>query len=138
MPGTLGDLYESMVGPTLVERIGKPYHHVYDLALQQHQDSSTPSSSSLNHPSCLMIGDALETDVMGGTWIGCDTLWVINNGIHAPQILQDNRCTENNKDDDDAPYNESAVHSCLEDFNARQTLTPTPLRPTHVMPYFKW
>ena len=37
-----------------------------------------------------MVGDALETDITGGKWANIDTLWVVNDGIHAPFFLQHN------------------------------------------------
>ena len=33
-----------------------------------------------------MIGDAVETDVAGGTVEGIDTIWVVKNGIHNDDI----------------------------------------------------
>lgn len=104
MPGKLGDLYEAALQKAseingastlnedpsnLVYRIGKPFANVYDLALENVEDRSR----------VCMIGDALETDVTGGTRVGIATVWVLMDGIHsdetvqgvadAPRVLQD-------------------------------------------------
>ena len=33
-----------------------------------------------------MIGDALETDVVGGNNAGIDVLWVVQDGIHSVDV----------------------------------------------------
>ncbi len=53
-----------------------------------------------------MVGDALETDITGGKWANIDTLWVVNDGIHAPFVNENkNESFETN------------VQSILDDFN---------------------
>ena len=34
----------------------------------------------------IMIGDALETDVVGGNNAGIDVLWVVQDGIHGVDV----------------------------------------------------
>merc|ERR1712012_803565 len=67
------------IGKSLVKRIGKPFPEVYELALGK--DSINPSDA-------IMVGDALETDIIGGTNFQCSTLWVINDGIHKGSIKE--------------------------------------------------
>jgi HAD superfamily hydrolase (TIGR01459 family) len=79
MPGKIGDTYEQALGggpeaEALVKRIGKPFHDVYDIALRGTTDLSR----------ICMVGDALETDVTGGSSVGIKTVWVIADGIHGP------------------------------------------------------
>jgi HAD superfamily hydrolase (TIGR01459 family) len=85
MPGKIGDAYEAALArqgdvenpAALVKRIGKPFADVYDLALRKGVDD--PSRAC-------MVGDALETDVTGGTLAGIDTVWVLMDGIHTPDL----------------------------------------------------
>lgn len=117
MPGAIGDLYEDALGggndsKMLVKRIGKPFKEVYDLAL----NGDDPSSA-------IMIGDALETDVTGGMSIGCSTLWVVNDGIHSPDV--------SSRGVDFEP----AVESVLQEFNEAKEQK---LSPSFIAPRFQW
>mgnify|MGYP000273386490 CR=1 FL=1 len=122
MPGFIGDQYEIILGggskaTDLVKRIGKPFKEVYDLALR----GEDPSSA-------VMIGDALETDVTGGNAIGCYTLWVINDGIHSPDVSEksDYKC---------------GVEEALNDFNVKKRKVQaesTVVSPNLVIPHFRW
>jgi ribonucleotide monophosphatase NagD (HAD superfamily) len=91
MPGAIGDAYEKRLSSGndggsisssssnsngLVKRIGKPYGEVYELALIGCEDRRK----------AVMVGDALETDVMGGTKFQCSTAWIVNDGIHSPFV----------------------------------------------------
>lgn len=122
MPGFIGDQYEIALGggpeaADLVKRIGKPYREVYDLALL----GDDPSSA-------IMIGDALETDVTGGNSIGCSTLWVINDGIHSPDVSKNGDFT-------------LGVEKVLQDFNDKKIATKGEsaiVKPTFVVPHFRW
>jgi ribonucleotide monophosphatase NagD (HAD superfamily) len=83
MPGKIGDTYEQALGggpeaEALVKRIGKPFPDVYDIALR---DATTELSR------ICMVGDALETDVTGGSSAGIKTVWVIADGIHGPDVI---------------------------------------------------
>lgn len=92
MPGSIGDTYERFLwcshcppigemteedAKSYVKRIGKPFQEVYDIAL-----------SGKDASQAIMIGDALETDVTGGNFVGCSTLWVLKDGIHNTDVEQ--------------------------------------------------
>lgn len=82
MPGKIGDTYEEALGggpeaEALVKRIGKPFRDIYDIALRGTTDLSR----------ICMVGDALETDVTGGSSVGIKTVWVLADGIHGPESL---------------------------------------------------
>jgi HAD superfamily hydrolase (TIGR01450 family) len=113
MPGAIGDAYERFVWTTncnpvgdmteegarsYVRRIGKPFGEVYDIALSSVSSSMSSSSSSSSDDDdedgprrdrVIMIGDALETDVVGGDNAGIDVLWVVNDGIHGADVRAD-------------------------------------------------
>ena len=81
MPGKIGDTYEAALArhgvenpSSLVKRIGKPFSDVYEMSLKSDMDKSR----------ACMVGDALETDVTGGTLAGITTVWVLMDGIHSP------------------------------------------------------
>lgn len=93
MPGAIGDTYERFVWTThchpvgdmtedkardYVKRVGKPFREVYDIALGE--------ESNGNRGRALMVGDALETDIVGGSSAGVDALWVVNDGIHGKDV----------------------------------------------------
>ncbi|KAL7543108.1 hypothetical protein ACHAXR_012675 [Thalassiosira sp. AJA248-18] len=93
MPGAIGDTYERFVWTThcapisdmteekareYVKRIGKPFLEVYDIALGNDDGRSR----------AIMIGDALETDIVGGNAAGVDALWVVNDGIHGKDVAE--------------------------------------------------
>lgn len=119
MPGAIGDAYEALLGndaELLVKRIGKPFPEVFQIALKGKD----------TWKAC-MIGDALETDVTGGSAMGLTTVWSTNDGIHGPDVKQE------------ASLEEGAT-AVLEAFNEkdgtyakRRVLTPT-----FVVPYFRW
>lgn len=125
MPGAIGDAYEKHLvtvmggngdegdATKLVKRIGKPFKEVYELALQ-----------GLDPSSAVMVGDALETDITGGTWSEVDTLWVVNDGIHSPFV------NEMGSGD----YKEG-VKNVLEDFNQKKGCD---LSPTSITKHFRW
>lgn len=83
MPGTIGTVYEEKLREVgdlsdpseIVKYIGKPFADVYEIALRGKDKSKV-----------CMIGDALETDVAGGSAVGIDTIWVVKNGIHNVDI----------------------------------------------------
>lgn len=80
MPGTIGDMYEEELSrqekETMVFRLGKPFVTVYNQALRDVADRSRS----------IMIGDSLETDITGAHVAGIDSLWVLLDGIHGPDI----------------------------------------------------
>jgi HAD superfamily hydrolase (TIGR01450 family) len=124
MPGAIGDAYEKRLGgggdggandsDLLVKRIGKPYGEVYELALNGCQDRRK----------AVMVGDALETDVMGGTKFQCDTAWIVNDGIHSPFV----------KEYGEGDF-EKGVTRVLEKFNHERKKS---LKPTFVAKHFQW
>ena len=82
-----------------------------------------------------MIGDALETDVTGGTFLNIDTILVINDGIHNVAVEEKMKMY----DDDGAAFSK-ACHDVVHEFN-RQTGTyakDQQLRPTLIVPHFRW
>lgn len=122
MPGKIGDSYEEALGggqdaEALVQRIGKPFRDVYDIALKD-----TPDLSRV-----VMVGDALETDITGGSAMGIDTIWVLKDGIHSPDL------------DDDVSLEEEAT-AILESFNRLDGTYAKGRRlsPTILMPRFRW
>lgn len=125
MPGKIGDTYEEYLkgagvedSAVLVKRIGKPYPEVYELALGDCDDTS----------SAIMVGDALETDITGGTWSKIDTLWVIDDGIHAPSVHEEGQ----------ESYEEN-VEAVLDCFNDKKGCTgDDKLKPSFVTSHFKW
>mmetsp|Transcript_4387 Transcript_4387/g.12109 ORF Transcript_4387/g.12109 Transcript_4387/m.12109 type:complete len:377 (-) Transcript_4387:2794-3924(-) len=89
MPGKIGDRYEQLLEGAevddLVKRVGKPFGDVYNLALKE---------LSLDQRSRVcMVGDALETDIVGGLTNGVDSVWVLMDGIHSPDLDDTNDTT---------------------------------------------
>lgn len=97
MPGAIGDAYERFVWTThchpvgemteesareYVKRIGKPFQEVYDVALEGSNCPGRPEDRT----QAIMIGDALETDAVGGNNAGIDMLWVTQDGIHGKDV----------------------------------------------------
>lgn len=142
MPGAIGDEYETylekyvvvdddgekkdVVIKQLVKRIGKPYSEVYELALASYQNDHDDSAQQ--QQSAIMVGDALETDITGGTWAQIDTLWVVKDGIHAPYLSEDNELYE------------QSVEEVLTSFNEKKGYSEEDqkLRPSYVVKHFKW
>jgi len=124
MPGAIGDAYASIlkgiveegekIEGTLIKRIGKPYREVYDIALEGNDGDVGLAC---------MVGDALETDVTGGSKVGCSTLWVINDGIHAPAV--------NDYDN----YEEGILSELMK--HNEKTMNED-LSPTFIVPHFRW
>jgi HAD superfamily hydrolase (TIGR01459 family) len=129
MPGQIGDAYElifkqqhsiSATSPP-VKRVGKPFPDVYDVALQD---------MACDMARVCMVGDALETDAVGGTLVGIDTIWVVNNGVHSMDVqsLYPGDLL-------------AASNHVLEMFNTNTTGTYAEgliLKPAVVMPCFQW
>jgi HAD superfamily hydrolase (TIGR01450 family) len=146
MPGQLGDLYESMLlreanggldaqqAEALVKRVGKPDPDVYAIALQQ-QRSRQPDGGRLSTLSGLracMVGDALETDVTGGSGAGLDTIWVLDTGIHGPDLA----ARKGSRQDG----HHGAAQSVLDEFNRKSGTYAKgrTLSPTRFLPSFRW
>lgn len=128
MPGTIGNDYEEKLmklgtvpDPSrIVKYIGKPFSDVYEIALRGKDISRV-----------CMVGDALETDVTGGSAIGIDTIWVVNDGIHNADI--------------ERLGNGSLQAGCLavlSNFNTKMSeksyAKGRQLTPSLVLPHFRW
>ena len=123
MPGAIGDAYENALGngdvaKELVKRIGKPHEEVYEIAL---------AGIDVNDSNVVMVGDALETDIMGGVANGVATLWVVNDGVHGPEVAENGG-------------NEGGgTEHMVQSFNDRKGFTnEIAIRPTFVTPHFNW
>ena len=140
MPGQIGDAYEKELRNVsennpedLVKRIGKPFSDVYEIALREGNEGSMGNKKRV-----CMIGDALETDVTGGTFQDIDTIWVINDGIHNVAVEEQMKMYDNNGDRT-AAFSK-ACHDVVHEFN-QQTGTYAKdqlLRPTLIVPHFRW
>jgi ribonucleotide monophosphatase NagD (HAD superfamily) len=124
MPGAIGDLYAKMLDSSqeaqslLLKRIGKPFTEVYDLALRGRTISRA-----------CMIGDALETDITGGQNYGIDTIWIVKDGIHGPDVNN-----KGNNFEDDA-------NDIINQFNEKTNGTYADgqkLSPTYILKHFRW
>ncbi len=125
MPGKLGDDYARFLSSPeeeedlLIQRIGKPFPDVYELALQ---------NSSVDLQRVVMVGDALETDITGGNNIGCHSLWVLKDGIHSPDLSSDESLEED-------------ASAILESFNSNSANTYARgkrIQPQMIMEHFVW
>ncbi|GKY94547.1 hypothetical protein MPSEU_000420400 [Mayamaea pseudoterrestris] len=138
MPGKLGDMYEAALRMVtcdagdsagnaadgdasveqLVKRIGKPFLDVYHAAI----------GANVERSRTIMIGDALETDVTGGSAAGLATLWILKTGIHGSDLP-----------DDDALL-EAGAANVLDVFNQRTNTYAKGrvLAPDYIMPSFQW
>ena len=148
MPGQIGDAYErelrkiqpedssiekrKLAAENLVKRIGKPFSDVYEIALRG-------KSTTKSVRRACMIGDALETDVTGGTLQNIDTIWVINDGIHNVAVEENLEKLGDESDTDDSRFSK-ACSAVVDEFN-QQTETYAKgrqLRPTMIVPHFRW
>ena len=72
-----------------------------------------------------MIGDALETDVVGASNAGIDALWVVQDGIHGVDVRTIDR----------------GVDGTLERFNGEKECTYAygeEVSPRYVTDHFRW
>mmetsp|Transcript_37912 Transcript_37912/g.53446 ORF Transcript_37912/g.53446 Transcript_37912/m.53446 type:complete len:231 (-) Transcript_37912:109-801(-) len=119
MPGAIADTYAAIIGDSadeLIRRIGKPFPEVYELAL-----------SGRDHSKACMVGDALETDVTGGSKFALTTVWVVEDGIHGPFVAQKGGL-------------ELGTSAVLKEFNSKKNTYANgrELSPSVVIPHFKW
>jgi ribonucleotide monophosphatase NagD (HAD superfamily) len=144
MPGRLGDLYEEelknqefseAMAEFLVKRVGKPFGEVYGIALTSTVDVSEDLSftGKVDLSRACMVGDALETDITGGSEAGIDTVWVVKDGVYMPEFEESEA---------DGKTLMEAATAVLEDFNRNKEDTyakgkPDQL-PTMLMPHFRW
>jgi HAD superfamily hydrolase (TIGR01450 family) len=125
MPGTIGTEYERMLTEAGcddlangVKFIGKPFRDVYEIALRGKDRSRV-----------CMVGDALETDVTGGSAAGIDTVWVVMDGVHNAAVETDGQ----------GDFQEGCSR-VLKKFNqgSGTYAQGRQLSPTVVLPNFRW
>lgn len=79
--GAIADLYENMGGR--VFWAGKPHLNAYETA---HAIAESLRDSNVPRAKCLVIGDAIRTDLKGAENFGCDALFVAS-GIHRHEAM---------------------------------------------------
>lgn len=80
--GAIADLYEHMGGE--VFWAGKPYLNAYETA---HRIAEGLRNRNVPRNKCLVIGDAIRTDLKGAQNFGCDALFVAS-GIHRHEAME--------------------------------------------------
>jgi len=80
--GAIADLYEHMGGR--VFWAGKPHLSAYETA---HRKAEGLRDANVPRDKCLVIGDAIRTDLKGAENFGCDALFVAS-GIHRHEAMQ--------------------------------------------------
>lgn len=80
--GALADIYEHMGGE--VYWAGKPHLSAYETA---HQKAEALRNTNVSRAKCLVIGDAIRTDLKGAENFGCDALFVAS-GIHRHETME--------------------------------------------------
>ena len=79
--GAIADLYAHMGGE--VYWAGKPYVSAYETA---HRKAEALRNANVDRSKCLVIGDALRTDIKGAENFGCDAIFVAS-GIHRHETM---------------------------------------------------
>ncbi len=79
--GAIADLYAHMGGR--VYWAGKPYAVAYETA---HGRAEALRDSNVERSKCLVIGDAVRTDLKGAENFGCDALFIAS-GIHRHETM---------------------------------------------------
>ena len=90
--GAIAAIYENLGGK--VTWIGKPYQDIYEVSRQQFR---SVIGEELAPCDCLVIGDSIQTDILGGNNIGSDTLFIYN-GVLASELMQAGICSNNLQD----------------------------------------
>ncbi len=80
--GALADIYQHMGGD--VYWAGKPHLSAYETA---HHKAEALRDSNVSRTKCLVIGDAVRTDLTGAENYGCDALFVAS-GIHRHETME--------------------------------------------------
>ena len=86
--GAIADLYEQLGGH--VFWAGKPHLSAYETA---HRIAEGLRDANVPRHKCLVIGDAIRTDVKGAENFGCDALFVAS-GIHRHEAMEGNALSE--------------------------------------------
>ncbi len=79
--GAIADIYQSMGGA--VYWAGKPHLSAYETA---HTKAEALRDANVARDKCLVIGDAVRTDLMGAANYGCDAIFVAS-GIHRHETM---------------------------------------------------
>jgi HAD superfamily hydrolase (TIGR01459 family) len=79
--GAIADIYQSMGGP--VYWAGKPHLSAYETA---HRKAEALRDANVAREKCLVIGDAVRTDLKGAANYGCDAIFVAS-GIHRHETM---------------------------------------------------
>ncbi|MEQ1716765.1 MAG: TIGR01459 family HAD-type hydrolase [Hyphomicrobium sp.] len=79
--GAIADMYEHMGGQ--VYWAGKPHLSAYETA---HRKAEALRDANVPREKCLVIGDAIRTDLKGAQNFGCDALFVAS-GIHRHEAM---------------------------------------------------
>ena len=80
--GAIADIYEQMGGK--VFWAGKPHLSAYETA---HHKAEGLRDANVPRAKCLVIGDAIRTDLKGAENFGCDALFVAS-GIHKHEAME--------------------------------------------------
>lgn len=80
--GAIADIYEHMGGH--VYWAGKPHLNAYETA---HRIAEGLRDANVPREKCLVIGDAIRTDLKGAENFGCDALFVAS-GIHRHEAME--------------------------------------------------
>ncbi len=83
--GAIADLFAHMGGD--VYWAGKPYLSAYETA---HRKAEALRDANVPRSRCLVIGDAIRTDLKGAENYGCDALFVAS-GIHRHETMEGTR-----------------------------------------------
>jgi HAD superfamily hydrolase (TIGR01459 family) len=141
MPGSIGAWYRQILKAEygnactdiddLIYAIGKPFPIVFDAIFKELFPDDDHIDNHRKSRVC-MVGDALETDILGGQRSGIDTVWVTADGIHechsttAEQVLNIwNHDIDNDDNDNSQPQ-------------FRYSQRGETIRPTYQLNHFQW
>ena len=121
-----------------IKSIGKPFDDVYEIALRK-VDEDTTTGGIIDRSRVCMVGDALETDVTGGSKFGIDTIWVLNDGVYKPDVDVALSSSSNDESDYEQVLMNVAT-TILNDFNKIDGTYAQGriLSPTYLLPHFRW
>ena len=125
-----------------VKHVGKPFDDIYTVALQNVSsttsiDDGSNINNSIDFTRVCMVGDALETDVVGGSKFGIPTIWVLQDGVYQEDF---ENCTT-------VEAIQTTANRIVTEFNELDGTyakggpdknTDVVVAPTYMMPYFRW